>query len=262
MTYIEHRPEPNHSAEILCVWNHTIESAAGRQEHRVFPDGCIDIVWVDDAPPVVIGPMTTGRMVSMVPGTNVTGVRLRPGVAQAWLDASASELLDGEVALSEFWGWRAGTPLAGMARGAPARGDSREIVAALGRYKPTTRAVDPRVGFAVSQLAAHSSLSIDAISNELGLSRRQLQRLFIETVGYGPKMLARILRFQRSIALFQTSRPNDRSLARVAAQAGYSDQAHFNREARILAGAPPSIALPGAWTALARMSELFKTPQF
>ena len=34
-------------------------------------------------------------------------------------------------------------------------------------------------------------------AHELGVSERQLRRRFAEAVGYGPKTLARVLRFQR-----------------------------------------------------------------
>jgi AraC-like DNA-binding protein len=54
--------------------------------------------------------------------------------------------------------------------------------------------------------------------------------------GYGPKVLARILRLQR--ALRSPHRTTD--LARVAADAGYADQSHLSREVRALTGQSPT----------------------
>src|SRR5258706_5908885 len=51
-------------------------------------------------------------------------------------------------------------------------------------------------------------------------------------VGYGHKMLERVLRFQRARRIARGTT----SLALVAALAGYADQAHLSRECRGLAG--------------------------
>jgi AraC-like DNA-binding protein len=59
-------------------------------------------------------------------------------------------------------------------------------------------------------------------------------------VGYGPKTLNRILRFQRLLALAARS---DDSLADLALGAGYADQAHMTAECTRLAGAPPTAVL-------------------
>ena len=70
----------------------------------------------------------------------------------------------------------------------------------------------------------------------LGLSERQLRRRFLDAVGYGPKTLGRVLRFQRFLQLSGESV----DLARVALDAGYSDQAHLTPEARRLSGRTPA----------------------
>jgi transcriptional regulator GlxA family with amidase domain len=76
---------------------------------------------------------------------------------------------------------------------------------------------------------------VDALGATLGVSERQLRRRFAEAVGYGPKTLARVLRFQRFLALAGTSD----DLARLALSAGYADQAHLTRETRRLAARTP-----------------------
>ncbi|MEY9863982.1 transcriptional regulator GlxA family with amidase domain [Catenulispora sp. GAS73] len=78
---------------------------------------------------------------------------------------------------------------------------------------------------------------VPALADAVGLSERQLRRRFTEAVGYGPKTLHGILRFQHALRLGRAA-PN--SLADVAYQAGYADQAHFTREVRRLAGLTPT----------------------
>lgn len=81
---------------------------------------------------------------------------------------------------------------------------------------------------------------IDALTQELGCSRRHLAARFGEEVGMTPKAFARLLRFEHAVTALQST---DEELGRVAADCGFSDQAHFTRELRAFAGVPPSVLL-------------------
>jgi transcriptional regulator GlxA family with amidase domain len=87
-----------------------------------------------------------------------------------------------------------------------------------------------------------------------GFSSRQLQRRFTAAVGYGPKRLHRVLRLQR---LLVAAAPGGRSLAALAADAGYLDQAHMTREVTDLAGTGPRRVLAPGFLPPA-MSEFFR----
>jgi len=70
-------------------------------------------------------------------------------------------------------------------------------------------------------------------------------------VGLAPKALQRTLRFQRFLALAQYAmahgrEPTDEGLARLAADAGFADQAHLSRECGRLTGLTPSAFLGNA----------------
>ena len=83
-------------------------------------------------------------------------------------------------------------------------------------------------------------------SKDVGLSERQLRRRIEDAVGYPPRMLARVLRFQRFLRAARAA-GRARHLAVLAADAGYADQAHLTRESRALSGLPPAALL--AWEA-------------
>jgi methylphosphotriester-DNA--protein-cysteine methyltransferase len=74
---------------------------------------------------------------------------------------------------------------------------------------------------------------VAGVAAELGVSERQLHRRTLAAVGYGPKMLARVARLRRLMAL-----PGD-PLAARALDAGYSSQAHMTDEVRRLTGTTP-----------------------
>ena len=84
-----------------------------------------------------------------------------------------------------------------------------------------------------------------------------MQRRFVEGVGYGPKLLQRILRLQLWLWLADQPR-TDRALADLALAAGYADQSHMTRETHDLAGVAPSVLLAND-TASSTVSDLFNT---
>jgi AraC-like DNA-binding protein len=86
---------------------------------------------------------------------------------------------------------------------------------------------------------ADGAVSIDALAESVALTRRHLERLFLDAVGLPPKRLARIARFQKAVRMLAESEPRGRG-AVTAAHCGYADQAHFIRDFRQLAGCSPS----------------------
>lgn len=90
-----------------------------------------------------------------------------------------------------------------------------------------------------ARLLAASRERTSELARDLGVSERQFRRRCLDAVGYGPKTLHRVLRFRRFVSRIDAAGgPVD--LSRVAAEAGYADQAHLTRESVRLAGLPPA----------------------
>jgi AraC-like DNA-binding protein len=81
-------------------------------------------------------------------------------------------------------------------------------------------------------------MPIGRVARALGASARKLERHFGASVGLEPKRLARILRFQSAVQ--RAFEGHGATWVELAAQHGYSDQAHLAREFRELAGAAPT----------------------
>jgi AraC-like DNA-binding protein len=275
MAYRELEPPVEIAPHVACLWVRDPQPAA--RLHRIVPDACADIVWITGERLIVAGP-STGPVLSTIPaGGSAVGVRFRVGAAGSALGVPARELLDGYVALDDVWG-AAGAELAerlDAASGAEAA--AALLSAAVARRLPPPDAIDPIVRAAAIG-AARPRTPVEALGAGLGIGERQLRRRFDDAVGYGPKTLQRVLRFQRFLALAQppadrsavrsADRTSDRSgarwadgssdprgvrrsadgtgaldLARLAFEAGYADQAHLTRECRRLAGLPPAALL-------------------
>ncbi|HVL85697.1 MAG TPA: helix-turn-helix domain-containing protein [Pseudonocardia sp.] len=97
------------------------------------------------------------------------------------------------------------------------------------------RGVAAEVGYAWDRLAeTGGNLRIEELAREVGWSRRHLAGLFRRETGLAPKAAARVIRFERACDALRG--PGPPSLARVAAEHGYVDQAHLSRDFRDLGG--------------------------
>jgi transcriptional regulator GlxA family with amidase domain len=195
----------------------------------------------------VIGAMTTA-IVTVATG-DVVGARFHPGGASALLDVAARELRDDTVHVADLLG-ALGRTLVDRVAGAP---DISHAIAALSatllQLQAYARALDPRVVEA-TELLEHvgGELPLSAVAARLSVGERQLERLFDERVGLGPKIYARVARMRRAIRAMESRAPH----AAIAFACGYTDQAHFIRDFRRLTGLTP--------TAYARMSKIANPP--
>jgi AraC-like DNA-binding protein len=212
------------SSLVACTWEQTTITL---QEQRVVPDACVDLIWSGERL-VVAGPDTAARVVALAAGSRLVGVRLRPGTAGAVLGFPASELRDLSADAAEVL-TRDETEalLDGLTSGTDPHSLLKQAVELRAVREP-----DPLVHAAVAALGRPRA-RVAAVAAELGLSARQLQRRVTEAVGYGPKTLARVLRFRRLQALPPAP------LVELALAAGYSDQAHMTAEVTNLAGVSP-----------------------
>jgi AraC-like DNA-binding protein len=91
----------------------------------------------------------------------------------------------------------------------------------------------------VERVAADSDLTtVDAVAGAFQINKRALQRLFSRYVGIGPKGVIQIFRLQEAVARLQSDDPP--SIADLAAELGYYDQAHFVSAFKAVAGKAPS----------------------
>jgi AraC-like DNA-binding protein len=243
VTYREQPVPPALAPWVRCLWQLTVQAGG---PGRVVPDGFMDLV--ASGPVVTLaGPDTRPWPVRRQPGAVAVGVRFHPGAAPALLGPPASELRDTRVTPDALWG-RAGRELAervGEAASPAAR--LAVMVAALQARLADAAPPDPLVAAAVARLERDPSGAalVGALGPAVGLGERQLRRRFLTGVGYGPKTLARVLRFQRLLGLLHAGPGGPPSLAEVAVRAGYADQAHMTAECTRLAGRSPATLAAG-----------------
>jgi AraC-like DNA-binding protein len=82
------------------------------------------------------------------------------------------------------------------------------------------------------------SLRIDALAQVMGVTHKRLERNVKRHTGLTPKQMGRTLRFIHAVRLLDSGRSG--SLADLAQRLGFTDQAHFNREFKAMAGLSPT----------------------
>lgn len=204
---------------VACFWVRVTGSA---DEVQILPDGCTDLVWQRGRGTTVAGPDTGAKLVDREAGDVLVGMRMLPGAGGGVLGVPLDELRDLRADAAD------------VNRAFDVEDDlvPAEVIARLASAA-TGRRPDPLVAAAARRVAEQE---VRAVARDLGISERQLRRRFHAAAGYGPKTLARVLRFRRFVAGIDAGRTD---LAGLALDSGYADQAHLTRETTRLAGMPP-----------------------
>ena len=188
-----------------CVWR-SVTTDVSPVGSLILPDGCMDLVWSPGREPFVAGPDRTAWAVADPVGTVHVGVRFRPGAGPAVIGVPAVELVNQQVPLADLWGSAQARAVTEQLEGAASAAEA--IRALVGSVADRQREADGVVVHAVdivSRRAAGHRAPLDG-----GLGERQIRRRFVAAVGYGPKTLERILRFQRFLRIARHDAPGQR----------------------------------------------------
>lgn len=82
---------------------------------------------------------------------------------------------------------------------------------------------------------SHGRIRIGTLAEEIGWTRQHLVTRFREHIGLSPKTVARLARLHRASSMMGRY-----PLADIALACGYTDQAHLNRDFRLLTGSTPT----------------------
>jgi len=238
---LERRPAPDLVDRLVCVWRGDLGEAA-----TPLPDERLDLVWVDDGSLWLSGPETTSWSRGYPAGTTAVGVGFKSGVGPPMLGLAGSEVRDARVRLDELWGDRQARERAERVAAHPDdRGRARTLEGAVRRLAARARPVDEVALEVAARLNQPRAASVLELARATGLSERQLHRRCLAAFGYGPAVLARILRLQRVLQLARLHEGPLR-LAALAAAAGYFDQQHLAHEVRAIMGTTPTRLLRSA----------------
>jgi AraC-like DNA-binding protein len=170
----------------------------------------------------------------------LVAVEFKLGGAAAFLRMPLSETCDRVVELDNLWR-RDGSALRERLCEAPTPAAKFRVLEAF-LLTRIVRSWDPGIAFAVSAL--DRGVSVAAARSRVGLLPKTFVRRVREQIGLSPKRLARVRRLQRIVSSVAGRAHVDWCL--VAAEHGYTDQAHLIHDFRDLTGITPTSYLPAS----------------
>lgn len=229
---------------ISHFYSFTTES---EKAQRLVPDGCIDIFFEYD-------PSRPGHMHSYVAGTKLSytvdsrlfhneifGVRFMPGNRPAMLDVTMKDLLgkriESEYALRGDISW-----LGLMARETDFYGRMRIFSEHYGRAQEGREKPSGKLELldAVKKLIYGScgKIKIHDLEEKTNYTERYINKIFIEEMGFPPKIFCKIIQFQKSLELLNYGKKEN--MTQVAVELGYYDQSQFIRDFTKYCGITPN----------------------
>lgn len=227
---------------IQCVWRLTDDAPRGVQ--TIYPDGRCELIaqlggqsrlwdavdgWHLQAQTLFAAQRVTAVRFEPIGRLDDIGVRLQPAASNLVtpdLDAMRDRVVD----------------LAGLNRGLSRSLDTSAWAFVAGRPEPLwkllaglcdSHSIDGKIEAAVARIIrSDGQARIDTIARAANLGARSLQTRFRAEVGLSPKEFARLLRLQATLRALD----GDSTLADVATDTGYSDQAHATREVKRVTG--------------------------
>lgn len=187
----------------------------------------------------IVGVMR-GRFSRILEGTGrVIGTKFRPGAFRAFVDRPVATFTNRRWPLREVWGRK----VAGFDAEAFAHEDDLAAVAViesfLRSFDPASTAAMELAGRIAARIAEDRNITkVDQITDEAGMTARQLQRIFREYVGVTPKWVIQRYRLIEAAERLAAGPADD--FADLALDLGYADQAHFIRDFKRLVGRPPA----------------------
>lgn len=250
MDFVFLEPPPQLADSVKVIWTARGSRADFASADPIVPDGCVEIVFNSGDPFVnadtgtaqpralLAGQMTKPVVALPTGDVDLIGVRFHTSRAGAALRVAMWQLQDALIDAAD------------VNRGIGRIGDEVANLPAAERVSYVTAELTQRLhdvdedglGGVEQALAIigrrRGNVSIDALARSLGVSRRHLERRFRDEVGLRVKQVARIARVHAVLALLE--RRSGLGGAAIAAECGFSDQAHLIRECKALTGRTPA----------------------
>lgn len=246
LRYVETPPGVGAQPVAAAYWGFDVfELPTNPFVHRVWPHGCVTLVFVCHEATLITARVHAGMLqpyeVPLREGVRSRGVRFRPECGAAFLDVPPSQLCDRNLDARDVLGedaWTLGAQVAACAdEDAVHRCYDKWIAARLAERAtrphdvlrtPMAQAVRQAVDLLVT---SNGQQRMSEVAAAVGVHPRTLQRHFVAMVGITPKQFAQVRRGRGMLRRVVEEQLTERmGWSGVAAESGYSDQAHLTRE--------------------------------
>ncbi|MFT3677735.1 MAG: helix-turn-helix domain-containing protein [Chitinophagaceae bacterium] len=253
MIYQTYSPAAELASFVKCYW--ILESPAEQMpvRQRIVPDGCMEMIFhygdlykqyrtaeefIIQPRCFVFGQITDALEIEPTGHSAIFSVRFHPDGFLPFAAMPIREMDNKAISLEQLYGAK-GVELEKKVLTTVATESKIEIVEAflLGKLQEA-ETVDNIIKSTIDTiLTANGQLSVNELSAQLKVNRRQLERNFADAVGLSPKQLSRIIRLQATLKLLLNNQFT--SLTALAYEGNYYDQAHFIKDFKEFTGQTP-----------------------
>ncbi len=206
---------------------------------------CPDGIWrrcPEKSSAILLGPMTAPGPPVVPTRRESRGVYHRPGRTIAGVPLAHLE--NRAIPLSDVWGEHA-QQLWERLRDTPNDGFRIHLLEQSLLQKIELSHPHPWIPKIAAWINAnHGRLTVDQLTEAVGLSRQHFTRVFHEHIGVSPKIYSELARFQAALCYL---RNGNESCAEIAVAAGYADQSHMISEFRRFSSLTPSALQHDRW---------------
>ena len=254
MEYNVYTPCKELANDVKLYWSlESKDTDASHERERIFPDGCIELIFnygdrfkkYDTEETFHIQPFSFihGQLKTYfeLQATGKIGIfsaRFHPAGLQPFINFNVDTFTGTTLTVSEVWGQDGETLAIEIMNCSTHEERIKTLENFLINKKQLLKVDTSPVVYCVNKITdTIGAVTIESLSAELNISKRQLERRFIAVVGISPKLLARIVRFQHILQLIESK--TFKSFTTVAYDGGFYDQAHFIKDFKDFTGLNP-----------------------
>lgn len=245
MRYEEIPPPDRLKTAVASLWRfHVDQHDPPSFEHTIPPDGCVNLAVVYSAGSieriVVVGPRLSALRVPVRRGAGYVGLRARPEASWVVAGCPPVQIRERVTPLALLAGAHAAALRAHLANARSVDSVLDGVTKAVAEWLVDAPPLDSLVSQMIEQLVnTHGQTAVGRLAEGVGVGYRQALRRFKGAVGLSPKEFARLTRVRHACLVALERRGT--TWATVSADAGFSDQAHMNREFSDVFGWPPGL---------------------
>ena len=232
-------PHPRLSPWVQCYWVAQQTQLPGSSvSETVYPDGGTTLIFnftPSDYPDIIFNATQCTSQMQFSGQINRLGIRFHPGGAFQLLGVDMQDVIEGDSAADEF-APRSLLQLREQLADFPLI-DQRLKLIDQWLLKLADNAKSGLIQRLLPPLMLAQN-SIDELSSQLSISRRQLERKFQQEVGFSPIQLKQLHRIKLARTLI--SHHPEQPLSHVGQDAGFYDQPHFIRQFQKITGLTPN----------------------
>jgi AraC-like DNA-binding protein len=228
---VQHYPPSKKLSEYIDTYWQIVNESYQPIREVIVPDGCMDII-CKNSKLFIVGSMHKPKTVQIKANDFYFGIRFKASILPQIFGKEANTLIDQVVLLSEI-----DEILEQNLKGLVLHIDYLEAINEFFESYLLKCQFNEMVLKAIKVIDDnHGISSLLELEESIGIGIRQMERLFKKHVGYSPKQYAKVVRF---FHIYHQIIKSNSNLSIEAVDAGYYDQAHFNKEFKKYAGSIP-----------------------